>query len=231
MMMFAANVGSVHAQCDMSCPPMDPPVPISLSSACVDQLTYQLIGATPPAPPCPQGPILVDILEDGESIGDSIRADMIGNTYMVIVSHPASGNSCMTNITVLDKQAPVVNCPDDVTLECTADLDAYNPIAATDISDCSSTTVFIDDVLQFSGMCQNSIISQYLRTYIIVDEYNNADTCYQLISLEKEDLGDVDFPDNLVGPDALNCFPLPDTTPANTGYPTVDGNPIVNGQF
>ncbi len=231
LLLVCSNLVLVQGQCEMSCPPMDPPTPISLSSDCVDELTYQLIGVTPPPPPCPPGPMEVEIFDNGVPLGNMITADMIGNTYMVIVTHLPSGNTCMATIIVQDKQAPIVNCPEDVTLECTADLDDYNPIAATDISDCSSTTIYIDDALQFAGMCQNSIISQYERTYIIVDAYNNADTCYQTISLQKEDLADVDFPDDLVGPDALNCFPPPDTTPANTGYPSVDGNPIVNGAF
>ncbi len=227
-MMALAN--SLYAQqgCVMSCPPMQPPVEISLSSNCEDKLLAGDIGVV--LVDCP-GEIVVDIMEAGESLGDTIRTDMIGHEYMVIISHPASGQSCMAMIKVVDKQAPLVNCPDDVTLECTADLEAYNPIAATDISDCSSTTVYIVDELQFSGMCQNSIISQYLRRYIIVDAYNNADTCDQIISLEKEDIGNVDFPPDLVGLDALHCFPLPDTSPVNTGYPSVHGVEIVNGLF
>ncbi len=94
--------------CVMSCPPMEPPVQISLSSDCQDVLTYDLIGVV--LENCP-GEITVDILENGISIGDIITSEMIGNTYMVIVTHPQSGQSCMAMITVVDKQAPLVNCP------------------------------------------------------------------------------------------------------------------------
>lgn len=228
LLLAFANRISAQQGCVMSCPPMEPPVELGLSSDCEDKVTYGLIGVV--IDDCP-GEIVIDIQDNGESLGDTIRAEMIGNTYMVIISHPASGQSCMTMIKVVDKQAPLVNCPDDITLECTADLDAYNPIASTDISDCSSTIIYKSDELQFSGMCQNSIISEYLRTYIIVDAYNNADTCEQIISLQKEDLGNVEFPQDLIGIDALNCFPLPDTSPVNTGYPSVDGDEIVNGQI
>ena len=212
----------------MACPPMDPPVEISLSTACQDVLTYDLIGVE--LVDCP-GEITVDILVNGQSIGDIITDEMIGQTFMVIIAHPASGQSCMTNITVVDKQAPLVNCPEDVTLGCATDLSAYNPLLPEDIDDCSNTEVTIDDVLISSGNCVGNIVSQYQRTYIIIDEYNNATTCEQVISLEKADLADVVFPPDLIGPTALNCFPLPDTTPANTGYPTINGDDIINGSF
>jgi hypothetical protein len=220
----------VHAQqgCVMSCPPMDPPVEISLSSDCQDVLTYQLIGVT--ISNCP-GEITVDIMDNGSSIGNIITSDMIGQTYMVIVEHPASGQSCMAMIRVVDKQAPIVACPADITLGCNADVDAYNGLFPEDISDCSSTTVYIDDVLESSGNCVGNIVSRYIRSYVIVDAYNNADTCEQVISLAKASLINVVFPPSLTGPTALSCFPLPDTLPSNTGYPTVDGNDIVNGSF
>ena len=214
--------------CVMSCPPMQPPVPISLSSECQDVLTYDLIGVV--LENCP-GEITVDILENGVSIGNIITSEMIGNTYMVIVTHPQSGQSCMAMITIVDKQAPLVNCPEDVTLDCTTDLDEYNPLLPGDISDCSSTTLTMDDQLLSTGICIGSIFSQYLRTYVIADAFNNADTCEQLISLSKASLTGVIFPPSLTGPTALSCFPLPDTLPSNTGYPTYNGNDIVNGSI
>lgn len=212
----------------MSCPPANPPVQISLSSDCIDTVDYQLIGVVLVG--C-TGPTIVEIFDNGTPIGNVIDTSMIGNTYMVIITNTLSGQSCMTSIMVVDKQAPLVTCPDDVTLECTADLDLYTGLAPGDISDCSSTTVFIDDILVFSGSCMDTIISQYFRTYIIVDEYQNADTCEQFISLAKASLSDVDFPPDLTGVNALNCFPAPDTSIENTGIPSVDGSPIQNGTF
>src|SRR5688572_6191523 len=104
--------GSLHAQdCDMICPPAFPPVQVSVSSDCQDTLDYldldvQVID-------CP-GEIVVDIIENGVSIGNVITIGMAGNTYMVIVSNPETGQSCMTNIMVIDGQAPTVTCPADV---------------------------------------------------------------------------------------------------------------------
>jgi Secretion system C-terminal sorting domain len=221
---------SVQAQsgCIMTCPPMDPPYGVNLSSDCEDVLTPELLNVGLFG--C-SDEIDISILDNGIPIGDVITANMIGNTYMVIVTDVPSGQSCMTTIIVNDKQAPLVNCPEDVTLACNSDLSEYNGLLPQDISDCSETEVSIDDQLQSSGNCAGDIISQYLRTYTVVDEYGNAAICEQLISLAKASLADVTFPPNLTGTGALECFPAPDTSPDHTGYPTVDGNDILNGTF
>jgi len=214
--------------CVMSCPPNDPPVEISLPSTCTDIVTYDEIGVILTG--C-SGPVSVDIIVNGNSIGDVIDASLIGGTYMVIVTNDNSGQSCMTMITVVDDQAPVLTCPPDVTLECTTDLSGYTALDPSAISDCSTTQVFIQDSVLFTSNCPGPIISKYYRQYIVVDAYQNADTCFQFISLAKADLDDVEFPPDLIGLDALACLPPPDSSPVYTGYPSVNGSEIVNGVF
>lgn len=214
--------------CVMSCPPNDPPVQISLPSSCTDVLTYDEIGVILDG--C-SGPVSVDIIVNGNSIGDVIDASMIGGVFMVIITNDDSGQSCMTMIEVVDKQAPLLTCPPNVTLNCTADLSTYSDLEPGDIDDCSSTQVFIEDSVIFTSNCMGPFISQYYREYIVVDEFFNADTCVQIISLTKANLQDVEFPPDLTGLDALVCFPLPNTLPEVTGYPSVDGNDIINGVF
>ncbi len=227
--LFLAGFGQIHGQgCVMSCPPMVPPVQVSLPSSCSDVLTYDEIGVV--LENCP-GPITLNILDNGVPIGNVINASMIGNTYMVVVSHPSSGQSCMTAIQVVDKQAPLIDCPNDITLACTADLSEYEGLLPENVSDCSGTTISIDDQLLFSGMCQGPFVSQFKRTYTVQDDYQNVSTCTQIISKTKVSLGNVEFPPNLTGPDALSCAPSPDTSPENTGYPSVGGNDIQSGNF
>src|SRR5687768_3925052 len=143
MMVGAFNAADAIAQgCVMTCPPAFPPVPVSVSADCQDFLTYEDIGVTISG--C-TGDIVVDIIVNGVSIGNMINIGMAGGTFMVIVSNPASGQSCMTNIMVVDDQAPLLICPADVTLGCTADLSLYNGLDPLDITDCSATTVYIND--------------------------------------------------------------------------------------
>jgi hypothetical protein len=69
-----------------------------------------------------------------------------------------------------------------------------------------------------------------MRTYV-QDLYLNVATCQQVISLAKANIGDVDFPPDLTGVNALDCSPAPNTSPSGTGYPNIDGKNIVPGNF
>lgn len=220
---------SYGQDCILSCPPMSPPVQFSLSSACVDVVTYEDLGVVPVN--CMPPIFNVEIIDNGTPIGNIVTASMIGNTYMVVITHPSSGQSCMTMMIVLDKQDPELLCPDDVTLDCTTDLDLYTGLDPWDINDCSETTVSIDDDLVFSGICQGTIYAQYIRTYTVQDLYLNVATCQQVISLAKANIGDVDFPPDLTGVNALDCSPAPNTSPSGTGYPNIDGKNILPGNF
>lgn len=212
--------------CVMSC--LTDVVPVSISNECSETVTYALLGVTL-SEEC-SGEVIVDIMENEESLGDVITTEMVGNTYMVIVSNPQSGQSCMTSMLVIDGQAPEIDCPDDITLPCTADVSQYTGLLPSDVEDCSSTSITFFDVLTIDG-CDFDIMSQYSRTYYVRDIYNNVDSCTQLISLEKVDLDDVEFPADLTMANALFCSPPPDTSPVNTDFPSVGGNPIINGSF
>ena len=212
----------------MSCPPPETPTPISIDNDCVDTLSLALLGVTTPG--C-TGPFTIEIMDGAQSLGDIINSSMIGNTYMVVVTD-VSGQICMTAITVLDKQKPeIVSCPDDITFACSFDIDDYDGTDDVVVIECSMFTVTSFDEVVFSSSCQGDTISQYRRTYQVIDEYNNVDTCSQLISLIKADLADVEFPPNLTGPDALHCFPAPDTSTSATGAPSIMGGDIENGVF
>ena len=106
---------AIQAQqgCVMSCPPMFPPVEIPLPASCTDELTYQEIGVT--IDNC-FGEIIVEIIVNGVPSGNVVTYDMVGQTFMVIITDSESQQSCMTNITVVDQQAPIVLCPEDVNL-------------------------------------------------------------------------------------------------------------------
>lgn len=214
----------------MVCPPASPPLQVSISSLCEDTLNIGLLGVFVDTNAC-LGPFTIDIMQNGVSLGDVITYDMVGEIFMVVVSDNSSGQSCMFQIMVVDKQAPIVDCPDDVSFPCNADLDLYIGLTAEDVSDCSPVNIYYEDVLVSPMDCAGDTVSLYRRTYLIVDSYNNVDTCVQSIALLKADLEDVVFPDDLTGINALSCFPLPLTSPENTGYPTVDGAPILNGSF
>lgn len=221
-------ISLVGQDCVISCPPMDPPIEIGLSAACIDTITYDEIAGVF-LQNCSPGEVTVEFFDNGVPIGNVITAEMIGNIYMAIITHTESGQSCMFTVIIVDTQAPIVVCPDDVTLTCTADLEAYSDIDINEVEDCSPVTMTIDDSPIFLSQCFGNIISQYLRTYTIRDSFLNTTVCEQIISLEKAAITDVTFPPDLSGLTALSCFPVPDTSPDNTGYPSVDGGEIIGG--
>lgn len=220
--------GASNAQgCFMTCPLANEPVQISLSANCIDTITA--MDLIDPLPPMCNGPFTVELMHNGMSIDSVVTVDQIGDTLMVIVTDEDSDNNCMFTAVVLDKLPPSIMCPPDTLVSCFTNLDSLPQLTADSVMDCSDVEVFFFDDLVFSGSCMGDTISKFNRTYIVVDEYNNADTCVQMIWMERVDLVDVVFPPDFKADSALSCFPPPDTSPDATGYPTVDGFPIING--
>ena len=222
---LVAPIG-LNGQCVMGCPGMDPPIGIPLGADCEEVLTAESLGVftgvcTPP--------FTVDIMDGGMSLGNTATYDMVGDTFMVVISSQ-EGQSCMTAIVVQDKLPPQITCLDDVVVSCTYDLDELEVLTEDDVIDCSEdiTINYFDDLVYF-GECDNDFITKYTRTYYVADDHGNIASCTQMIFLEPLSLDDVVFPPKLTGDDALHCSPPPDTSPAATGYPTIDGFPILNG--
>ena len=213
--------------CVLACPPMNPPKEVSIDNDCVDTLSIDLLGVTSNGN-C-AGPFQIQIMDDNQmDLGDIITQDMINEVYMVVITNLDDNQVCMTAIKVVDKQLPeIVACPPDVTFACTFDINDYDARDQVDVIECSQYTVTSFDDVVYSASCQGDTVSKYNRTYIVTDEYNNSTTCTQMIALLKADLTDVTFPPSLT----LDCFPAPDTTPVNTGSPTIDGYSISNGLF
>jgi dockerin type I repeat protein len=226
---FAGNTIQAQIGCTVACPPMDPPTQVSLSQNCVDTLTPELLGLV--ASDSCIGPFEVDLQNSqGDMIGNIIDGTMIGETFLAMITSDADGGQgCMFNITVVDKFPPLITCPEDVRVPCPTSLDSIPLLTEDDVTECNDFVINYVDVLVFDGDCSDTVVSKFVRYYTVIDEYNNIATCTQMISLLKVNLGDIEFPPDLKGDDALICYPPPDTTPANTGYPTVDGHPVING--
>lgn len=116
---------------------------------------------------------------------------------------------CLQEITVTDTVAPVITCPDDVTVDCTASLSPDSLGVATAEDDCD-TLVTIDffDVIE-TGECQGNYT--ITRNFVGTDNCGNADTCFQIINVQ-DTLGPV----LVCPPDAsFSCssdVPEPDST-------------------
>ncbi|MEK7412622.1 MAG: hypothetical protein AAB263_04815, partial [Planctomycetota bacterium] len=97
------------------------------------------------------------------------------------------------------------------------------------ITDCSIFDTSFTDAVQVNN-CVGDFSAVITRTWSALDVHGNYDACQQIISIAKPAAGDVVFPpnrDGITGP-ALDCV-NPNTSPANTGSPSIGGQPIPNG--
>jgi hypothetical protein len=168
---------------------------------------------------------------NGQPIGDMVNGSHIGQTLEVRVF--LNGNSCWGTITVIDGQAPIVDCQQNVTASC-AELDPDDVPTFLVDDNCDpdpEIEILADDIM--SQSCSGPYSAIRTITYRAVDASGNeSDVCTQTIQYEREELSDVDFPANRDGL-TLPAFQCSDPSwdlngnnypdPAEAGVPTIDG--------
>lgn len=93
-----------------------------------------------------------------------------------------NSSSCIQVITVDDNLAPLVSCPDNITVECTASTDPANTgnATATDVCDSSPDITFTD--ITVAGSCPQEFT--ITRTWVATDNCGNSSSCSQTIGVE-----------------------------------------------
>ncbi len=218
--------------CTMACHNL---VNVSLPNTCEGEITYAMILTSPnnPATCSPNGPQAFEVTVmnlSGAPIPTSpvVTAAYLGQTLSVKVKHLATGNQCWGNIYVQDKLPPQLTCPPDVTVACTAATDT-SATGVPIVTDCSTFNLsFYNNVV--NNGCATPFSAVINRTWIATDAGGYTSSCTQKIQLLQPTTANVQFPPNRDGIAApvLNCV-NPNTTPANTGAPSINGQPIPNG--
>ncbi|MEZ4960358.1 MAG: HYR domain-containing protein [Saprospiraceae bacterium] len=168
----------------------------------------------------------------GNNVGTTLNASLLGEPLTATLTHPASGNSCVIQITLIDNLPPVLSCGDTLFLWCnqpyTPDTIGYPAVSDNATETDSIALAYTDNFTDLP--CYATISGQQMtaytkRTWTATDESGNSTTCVQHIFFKRATLGMVVFPghrDGVVNP-ALECG-LDDPTDLDlTGYPTVDG--------
>ena len=228
---FSTSLNANNGTCVLAC---DQSVNVSLPNACEAEIEYDMIlegiGPHNCSPYFPGAFEVTVMTSNGVPIPTSpvVTAEYIGQTLSVKVEHGPSGNSCWGNINVEDKLAPVLVCPSDLTVACTADT---SPAATGEASatDCSEFTIVHFDNTVING-CNGNFSGVLTRTWTATDEHGNFASCLQTVNIAQPANNDVTWPphrDGISGP-ALDCA-NPDIDPSNTGVPTIAGEPIPNG--
>ena len=151
------------------------------------------------------------------TFSDSQISVLCQNSYVLQRTWQAADNCgntarCLQRITVSDIIPPVITCPPNVTIACTASTLPANTGSATATDNCdTSPQITLTDVI-ISGSCPQSYTIQ--RRWIAADNCAHYDTCFQLITVV-----DNNFPTITCPPDITIIYPA-STAPSNTGLAT-----------
>src|SRR5690606_8917637 len=134
------------------------------------------------------------------------------NRTWIATDDCGNSSTCLQVIVVDDNVAPVITCPGNVTIECTASTLPANTgsATATDACDASVTPTFTD-VTTGAGCPQEYLIT---RTWLATDDCGNTSTCTQVITVQDNLPPSITCPINVT----IDCSAS--TLPANTGSAT-----------
>jgi len=125
-------------------------------------------------------------------------------------------STCVQVITIQDTAPPVITCPPNVSIECTANTAPVNTGMATATDSCDPTvTITFSDQVEPGECTQESTIT---RTWQAIDDCGNAVICTQTIFVSDNTPPVMTCPPNIT----IEC--TASTLPANTGMPTVSDN-------
>ncbi|GEM_PF-1085543 len=172
-----------------------------------------------------------DYLVEVEALNTNVlSAEHIGQSFIVTVTDPDSGNSCWGQVLVEDKHPPSISGCDTVWLYCVQNA---SPISAggeapqPDFTDCSgvASVQFFDYTTHFN--CDTAFAKIIHRQWWVKDNNGYVDTCTQVLLIKPIALSNVQItcPDDVFVTCDLNAT-TPNYDPSVTGYPQV----IVDGQ-
>jgi len=168
--MIFTNPLSAQLSCVMTC---HDTVNVSLNQWCYAKIKPDMV-MTSYLTSCPGTKIVQVFNNQGISIGDTVNGNYIGQSLMVKVKDPYSGNSCWSAIKIFDKLGPNLVC-NDITVNCTEDTSPNNVGSISAIDACSSVVdkTYSDIVTNlgcsqfgFIGVCDH-------KNWGLINSYNS----------------------------------------------------------
>jgi hypothetical protein len=173
--------------------------------------------------------------------GKILPSPIIGNAYIgktvsVSIKHLCSGNSCWGNITFEDKVAPIITCPDPVTVSCFSTATFPLPNAKDNCDNAVVVKTVSNEIENLS--CDDKETFAAIRTikYVATDIYGNvSEPCERTIYYKYENVNDIvfpkhidDLPNNLP---AFTCENKPEWDKNKNKYPDIEeaGVPTLGG--
>jgi len=185
-------------------------------------------------------PVTVAIarMVDGCNTGDTAFDESVefccsdlGTTHMVILEVTDAGghtNICMVEVEIQDKIKPVLTCPGNMVVDCTADYDLDNlssQFGNAEVEDnCPGNIVIDEQVSSNINNCGTGIIT---RTFTIDNGDGTTQSCTQTITSSISDPfaeSDIDWPDDYEDSNTCSAAGLdPDDLPDGFNKPVLDG--------
>ncbi len=183
---------------------------------------------------------VMEMAGTGEPIPESpvVNSSYIGDTLLVMVCDPLTGNCCWGRISIEDKLIPPLDCP-DITVDCGADISpeflGFPEVEFGAI--CTDTTMSYEDS-EFPLDCSDSIILRVERTWTVTKESGASSTCVQNIYVRKGDVDSIMIPPHYddinlpsfgcmettdwpIGEDGYRLPPLTTTGTVSSGCPNI----------
>jgi hypothetical protein len=128
-------------------------------------------------------------------------------------------SNCDQRITITDEEAPIITCPDNITINCSDPPDPSLTGFGQAIDNCTEPgniqITFTDDN---SGLTDCNETGVLLRTWMATDQCGNVSTCEQTITIIDNTAPVISCPVDIV---VLCGAPV---DPANTGFPLAEDN-------
>ncbi|HEY3386457.1 MAG TPA: T9SS type A sorting domain-containing protein [Saprospiraceae bacterium] len=194
--------------------------PANVTIACLTSTLPAATGTATASDNCDSAPLVA--FTDVVVAGTCPQESTITRTWTATDDCGNTG-SCTQTIVVDDSLAPSINCPPNVTIECTASTLPANTGTPTGTDNCDGTPTFAFADVTVAGTCpQERTIT---RTWTASDDCGNTNTCVQTIVVDDSVAPSITCPANVT----IQC--TASTLPANTGTATAtdncDGTPVV----
>ncbi len=155
----------------------------------------------------------------------------IGTVQMVrltVWDYAGNSNFCMVEAHIQDNIAPVITCPANVTIDCTANINNLNVYGTATASDVCGATIVETSTSNFSD-CGNGTIT---RTFTATDDYGNSDVCTQVITLQNLTpfgLQHISWPNDYTSHNScLSSGSAPEDLPNGFNFPSLADLPCDN---
>ncbi|GJM36070.1 MAG: hypothetical protein DHS20C18_50710 [Saprospiraceae bacterium] len=220
----------INAQCNLACNGTpDAPLHIAVGLNCQIVLDPDAVLEAPQSCPGDKQMSVRDgqnnLITDGLNLVSFDGAPYIGQVLSVTTEDVTTGIICVSFVDISDNFVPVFTTCPDATISCVGDT-SVAVIGTPLVSDnCGAADVDLSytDNFQLEN-CLSANVATVVRSWTARDVFGNTATCNQNIFLQRPDLQQIVFPDNV----NLDCD-SPDTNPSNTGEPEFGGESIMVG--